>query len=264
MKRQFVCTSLSAIAVAFLGSACEKDEGDKSKNSPAEMGGGGPGASRPVKRNTKGNTRPVVTPGSSIPAPTAADLPTYTEGLSGEGTLMTRISTNHGVIHCELFEAGAPMTVANFVGLARGLHSFKDPQTQKIEKRPFFDGLIFHRVIPGFMIQGGDPLGRGSGGPGYKFDQEVSTDLKHDRPGILSMANAGAGTNGSQFFITEGKRPSLDGGYNVFGECMEIDVVGKIARVAKQGSKPRDPVVMEKVEIFRDDIKKYPKKKFSQ
>jgi len=156
------------------------------------------------------------------------------------------------------------MTVANFVGLARGLHPFKDPKSNTTVSRPFFDGLIFHRVIPGFMIQGGDPLGRGSGGPGYKFAQEVSAKLKHDRPGILSMANAGPGTNGSQFFITEGPRKSLDNGYNVFGECMEIDIVGKIARVPKRGSVPSDPVVMEKVEIFRDDIKKYPKKKFSE
>lgn len=177
---------------------------------------------------------------------------------------MARLTTNHGVIHCELYEKGAPLTVANFVGLARGLHPFKNPNTRTIEQRPYYDHLIFHRVIPKFMIQGGDPLGLGSGGPGYQFATEVSDQLKHDRPGMMSMANSGPNTNGSQFFITEMAKAYLDGGYNVFGECMEVDVVGKIARVEKRGSMPTTPVVMEKVEIFRDDIKKYEKKSFTE
>ena len=204
-------------------------------------------------------------PSESLPseasAPIATDLAKYTEGL-GEGTLMAQITTNHGVIHCELFEKGAPLTVANFVGLARGLHAFKNPKTGKVERRPYFDGLIFHRVIPRFMIQGGAPLGLGSGGPGYMISNEVSPELLHDRPGIMSMANAGANTNGSQFFITEVPRPGLNGDYNVFGECMEVDIVGKIARVDKRGSTPSEPVVMEKVEILRGDMSKYPKKPF--
>ena len=166
---------------------------------------------------------------------------------------MARIVTNQGTINCELFEKQAPLTVANFVGLARGLHPFKNPNTGKTELRPFYDGLIFHRVIPEFMIQGGDPLGKGSGGPGYKFAQEITQDLRHDKPGVLSMANAGPNTNGSQFFITEVPKPSLDGGYNVFGQCGESDVVQKIARVEKRGSTPVSPVVMEKVEIYRAD-----------
>jgi cyclophilin family peptidyl-prolyl cis-trans isomerase len=199
----------------------------------------------------------------TVSAPTASDLAKYVEGVEGSGTLMARFTTTQGVINCELFEKGAPLTVANFVGLARGMHPFMNAISRSVEQRPFYDGLIFHRVIPNFMIQGGDPAGLGSGGPGYKFANETSDALKHDRPGILSMANSGPNTNGSQFFITEMAKPYLDGGYNVFGECMDIDVVGKIARVDKRGSRPTNDVVMNKVEIFRDDIKKYPKKPFS-
>jgi len=131
------------------------------------------------------------------------------------------------------------MTVANFVGLARGLHAFKDSESGKVEKRPFFDGTVFHRVIPGFMVQGGDPTATGEGGPGYEFATEVSKDLKHG-PGTLSMANAGRDTNGSQFFITEVATPKLDGGYNVFGKCKELDVVKKLAAVDKT-DQPNSP-----------------------
>jgi len=186
----------------------------------------------------------------TVRAPKASDLSAYTKGLKGKGKLMARLTTNQGVIHCQLYEKRAPLTVANFVGLARGLHAFRNKEG-KATKRPFYDGLIFHRVIPRFMIQGGDPLGRGNGGPGYKFAQEIHPELKHDRPGVLSMANAGPGTNGSQFFITEVPRPSLDGGYNVFGLCKEANIVAKIARVEKRGSKPVVPVVMKRVEIYR-------------
>ncbi|MCP4446030.1 MAG: peptidylprolyl isomerase [Myxococcales bacterium] len=166
---------------------------------------------------------------------------------------MARFDTTHGSITCELHEKQAPLTVTNFVGLARGLHPFVDPKTGNAEARPFYDGLIFHRVIPKFMIQGGDPRGNGKGGPGYRFAQEISPNLRHDKPGVLSMANAGPNTNGSQFFITEVPRPKLDGGYNIFGQCQNIDVVEKIARVEKRGSAPTTPVVMTKVEIFRGE-----------
>jgi peptidyl-prolyl cis-trans isomerase A (cyclophilin A) len=118
---------------------------------------------------------------------------------------------------------------------------------------PLYDGTIFHRVIPEFMIQGGDPLGTGMGGPGYQFNNEIAAGLSHDRPGILSMANAGPHTNGSQFFITEGPHPHLDGGYNVFGLCEDLDVVRSIARVDKPegDSKPTEDVVLQQVIIHR-------------
>ena len=146
--------------------------------------------------------------------------------------------TTQGKLTCELFEKKVPMTVANFVGLARGLKPFKDPKTNETVKRPFYDGLIFHRVIPDFMIQGGDPLGVGTGDPGYRFADEFDPTLRHDKPGILSMANAGPGTNGSQFFITERPTPHLDDRHTVFGACKEADVIKKITRVEKD---PADP-----------------------
>ncbi len=195
-------------------------------------------------------------PALEVKPPTAADLPAYLEGIKGKGPLQVQFDTTLGKINCELAEKEAPMTVANFVGLARGRKAFLNGRSGVADKRPFFDGLIFHRVIPGFMIQGGDPLGTGTGNPGYKFAGEFHPTLKHDKPGILSMANAGPNTNGSQFFITEVPTPQLDGGYNVFGRCKEIDVIRAIARVPKDtldgsNSRPRTPVVMKKVTIHR-------------
>jgi peptidyl-prolyl cis-trans isomerase A (cyclophilin A) len=161
--------------------------------------------------------------------------------------------TSLGKIVCRLFEKEAPQTVANFVGLAEGTREWTDPKTGQKVKRPFYDGLIFHRVIPDFMIQGGDPRGDGTGGPGYQFGDEFSPALKHDKPGRLSMANAGPGTNGSQFFITEKETSWLDGRHTIFGEVVEgMPVVSKIARTPKDGrDRPLTPVVMTKVTILR-------------
>ena len=186
----------------------------------------------------------------TVRAPRASDLEAYTKDL-GEGTLMARIKTSLGELNCELYEKQAPLTVANFVGLARGLHAWRHPKTNEVHKKPLYDGLVFHRVIQGFMIQGGDPLGNGTGGPGYKFATEVSDELKHDAPGVMSMANSGPNTNGSQFFIMEQTKSHLDGGYNVFGKCAEEAVIKEIAAVPKRGERPIDDVVIEKVEIYR-------------
>ena len=128
--------------------------------------------------------------------------------------------TNQGNIVCELYEKDAPATVKNFVDLAEGKKDWKDPKTGAMKKSRYFDGLTFHRVIADFMIQGGDPTGTGMGGPGYKFNDEVTAKLKFDKPGRLAMANSGPNTNGSQFFITEAPYPSLDGHYSLFGQLV--------------------------------------------
>lgn len=161
------------------------------------------------------------------------------------------LDTTQGKIKIKLFSDHAPKTVANFVGLSEGTKEFTDPKTGKKVKRPFYDGLIFHRVIPDFMIQGGDPRGTGTGGPGYTFADEFDSSLKHDKPGILSMANAGPNTNGSQFFIIDKPTPWLDGRHAVFGEVVEgLDVVQKIARAPRNANdKPLQDIVIKKVTI---------------
>lgn len=163
-------------------------------------------------------------------------------------------NTTMGKITIRLFDKRAPKTVANFVGLAEGTKEWKDPKSGKMVKRPFYDGLIFHRVIPEFMIQGGDPLGSGMGGPGFKFEDEFHPELKHDKPGILSMANSGPNTNGSQFFITEKPTPHLNNRHSVFGEVIGngIAIVKAIARVDKAAQdRPKDDVVIKKLTIER-------------
>jgi peptidyl-prolyl cis-trans isomerase A (cyclophilin A) len=163
-------------------------------------------------------------------------------------------TTSEGSFAIRLFEQEAPTTVANFVGLAEGTKEFTDPRTGKKATRPFYNGLIFHRVIDGFMVQGGDPLGTGTGGPGYTFKDEFHPKLRHDKPGILSMANAGPGTNGSQFFITLAATPWLDNRHSVFGEVVEgMDVVRRIGSTptSKPGDRPIKPITVEAIEIRR-------------
>jgi peptidyl-prolyl cis-trans isomerase A (cyclophilin A) len=167
--------------------------------------------------------------------------------------LYAALKTSMGTIVVRLFEDKAPKTVENFTGLATGTKEWTDPKTGQKAKRPLYNGTIFHRVIPNFMIQGGDPLGRGTGGPGYKFADEFSPDLKHNKPGILSMANAGPNTNGSQFFITTVPTPHLDGRHSVFGEVVKgQEVVVAIGNVPRgSGDRPLKDVVLEEVVISR-------------
>ncbi|HEX2455721.1 MAG TPA: peptidylprolyl isomerase [Vicinamibacterales bacterium] len=164
-----------------------------------------------------------------------------------------RFDTTEGSFTIRLFDKEAPKTVANFVGLVDGSKEWKDPATGEKKKGPYYDGVIFHRVINGFMIQGGDPLGQGTGGPGYTFADEFHPSLRHDRAGILSMANSGPNTNGSQFFITLGPTPHLDRRHSVFGEVVEgLDVVRRIGAVPTgRQDRPVKPVVMNKVTIER-------------
>ena len=160
--------------------------------------------------------------------------------------------TSQGNIVCRLFDKEAPKTVENFIGLAEGTKEFRDPISGKKEKRAYYDGLTFHRVIPQFMIQGGCPQGDGRGGPGYTFGDEFHPSLRHNKPGKLSMANAGPNTNGSQFFITVAPTPHLDNRHSIFGEVVEgQDIAVKISETSRDGmDRPRVPVTM-KVRIER-------------
>ncbi len=165
--------------------------------------------------------------------------------------MIATFDTNRGTFKVKLFADKAPKTVENFVGLATGTKEFTDPKTGDKVKRPYFDGLVFHRVIKDFMIQGGCPLGTGTGGPGYKFGDEFHPELKHNKPGLLSMANAGPGTNGSQFFITTVPTPWLDNKHTIFGEVTEgYDVVDAIGKT-KTGpmDRPAEPIVINKLTI---------------
>lgn len=177
-----------------------------------------------------------------------------TEQKQGDKVLYAIMETTKGTIKIKLFEKEAPKTVANFTELAEGKKEWTDPKTGKKGKSHYFDGLIFHRVIPKFMIQGGDPTGTGRGGPGYRFDDEFHKDLKHSKPGMLSMANAGPGTNGSQFFLTVAPTPFLDGKHSVFGEIVEgLDVAIAISNVPRDGNdRPLEDVKMTKVTIVRE------------
>ena len=159
--------------------------------------------------------------------------------------------TNLGEITCELFPQHAPETVANFVGLATGMKEFTDPKTRKPARRPFYDGLTFHRVIPEFMIQGGCPLGTGTGGPGYEFKDEFAEGVVFDKPGKLAMANAGPGTNGSQFFITVKATSWLNNRHTIFGQVVKgQEIVERITAVARdRNDRPKTPVVMNAVKI---------------
>jgi peptidyl-prolyl cis-trans isomerase A (cyclophilin A) len=185
----------------------------------------------------------VTTPPKRTPAPAAATADP-----------VAVIDTTAGKMHCTLFPKQAPIGVDNFIGLASGTKDWTNPTTHaKKHGVPLYDGTIFHRVIPEFMIQGGDPTGTGMGDPGYKFKNETAPDLTFDRPGRLAYANSGPDTNGSQFFITEVPYPSLNGGYTIFGQCDDatVELVKQIARMASdpRGNRPFRPVKINHITI---------------
>jgi len=195
-------------------------------------------------------------PATQAPAKPAEELP---DGPAPQASVtihpngpMVIFDTSMGRISCQFYQKQAPKTVANFIGLATGTKEWTDSETHKKMHKPFFDGTTFHRVIPDFMIQGGDPLGTGMGDPGYTFDDEFDPALNFDAPGKLAMANSGPNTDGSQFFITEVAYPSLSQHYSLFGQCDEdgVEVVKAIARVERDGNdKPLAPVILRKVTI---------------
>ncbi|MGA2217433.1 MAG: TonB family protein [Terracidiphilus sp.] len=194
----------------------------------------------------------------STPAKPAEELPDAPQATAAalihpNGPTVV-MDTSMGRITCQFFQRQAPKAVANFIGLAQGTIDWTDPASkQKQHHKPYYDGTIFHRVIPEFMIQGGDPTGTGTGDPGYAFDDEVDPNLNFDQPGRLAMANSGPNTNGSQFFITEQAYDSLNGHYTLFGQCDEssVLVVKTIARVQRDvNDKPISPVILKKVTII--------------
>ncbi|MBV9035430.1 MAG: peptidylprolyl isomerase [Acidobacteriaceae bacterium] len=179
------------------------------------------------------------------------DLPLV--ALPTEPGLYAVVYTSMGNIVCRLFEKEAPKTVANFRGLATGTKAWTDPKTGRLKHTPLYSGTTFHRVIPGFMIQGGDPAGDGTGSPGYKFDNEIAPNLQFDRPGLLAMANSGPNTNGCQFFITVAPAEHLNGNYSIFGEVVSgqevADAISKVSRNAED--RPDTPVKIAAITIRR-------------
>jgi peptidyl-prolyl cis-trans isomerase A (cyclophilin A) len=199
---------------------------------------------------------PPNQPTGTDPKTAHVPLADAVKGLKGKGTLLAKLDVEtagiKGTFVCELYEEKAPRTVANFVALARGLRQWKDPATGQWVKKPLYDGTIFHRVIPDFMIQGGDPKGNGTGDPGYEFEDEFKADLGLDKPGILAMANRGPGTNGSQFFITGKATPWLTNKHTVFGLCDNTDLETKLAAVpAGRANRPTNDVKLVRVTILR-------------
>jgi peptidyl-prolyl cis-trans isomerase A (cyclophilin A) len=195
-----------------------------------------------------------TTPPPAQPADALPDAPQATAAAmihpNGPTVVM---DTSMGRITCQFYQKQAPKAVANFIGLAEGTIDWTDPTTNKKQHhKPYFDNTTFHRVIPEFMIQGGDPAGTGMGGPGYSFDDEFDPNLNFDKPGKLAMANSGPNTNGSQFFITESASDYLDQKYTLFGQCDDssVEVVKTIARVERDSNnKPLTPVILKKVTI---------------
>jgi peptidyl-prolyl cis-trans isomerase A (cyclophilin A) len=192
------------------------------------------------------------TSGGQAHSPDAGTVPNKQSTAPAAQQVTATFQTSMGDIHCALFPDKAPLTVANFIGLAKGKKQWTNPKTGQVMKGvPLYDGTVFHRVIPNFMIQGGDPIGNGTGGPGYDFKDEFTDDLKFDVPGRLAMANSGPNTNGSQFFITEVPTPHLNHHHTIFGQCDDMELINKIARVPTDGrnDKPVTPVVIKHVVI---------------
>jgi peptidyl-prolyl cis-trans isomerase A (cyclophilin A) len=201
---------------------------------------------------SKVQAKPVVevkpTPGDPVLG--KFSLEDALKGLPGKGTnLIADVTTSSGKLECQLYADKAPITVANFVGLARGTRPWK--KGEKWVKQPLYDGTVIHRVIKGFMVQGGDPNGDGSGGPGYVIPDEIWEDAHHDQRGLLCMANRGPNTSGSQFFIMDGPAPHLDGGYTILGKCGPEDVVLKLSSTPVMGDRAIDPPKITKVTVRR-------------
>jgi peptidyl-prolyl cis-trans isomerase A (cyclophilin A) len=273
-KREQSVVSSALLIGALALSACDsgKVAEPESKAKPADTAktaGGAAGATaatsekaaekkpRPPLREPefkKVSAKPVaaVKPAAGDPTKGKFEMADALKGLSGTGQkLVADMETSVGSLQCELWPDKAPLTVANFVGLARGVRPWKDGENWV--KRPLYDGLVFHRVVKGFMVQGGDPNKDGRGGPGYEIPDEIWEDAHHDKRGLLCMANKGPNTNGSQFFIMDGPAPYLDGNYTIFGKCSPDDVIEKLASAPVVGDRAIDPPQIKKVVVRRAD-----------
>ncbi len=229
------------------------EEGSGADEAAAGDEGEAPAEPQPPSAAERGGTEPAAeadpTEVPPIGSETAEEI---LASIPGEGSLHATIVTNMGTIECTLYEERAPNTVANFVGLATGRKTYIDNETEQPTRGNFYDGLIFHRVIPDFMIQGGDPTGTGAGGPGYRFPDEFHPLLRHTSAGTMSMANSGPNTNGSQFFVCDAATGWLDDRHSVFGTCENHDVIARLARVPTgPANRPLQDVIIERIVVER-------------
>lgn len=228
---------MRGLLVVVMVLACEKSPPEIIGKDP--KGGGSPNSSCAL---------PAQGPAEEVNGP--VDLKTATMCMPAAGQLYADLETDQGKLTCKLLEDKAPIAVANFVALARGIQPFRDPGTGTWVRRPAYDGTRFHRIIKGFMSQGGDPTGSGGGDPGYTFKDELWGG-KHDKPGLLCMANKGPNTNGMQFFITDAAAAWLDQSYTIFGECTPEAVVHKLASVPVSKETPINKPLLARVTIRR-------------
>ncbi len=267
MSIRYVVSLCAVVAMLTAGAACkrnpeptetmrvEKVKNETEKNQPHKtQSADASSQNQPEEHKEESPMKPLVRqPTSADPHKGQFTIKDATEGLPAKGTLVATIETSMGNIKCTLDEKHAPVTVANFVGLARGTRSWWDARRSEWVKVPYYDGSSFHRIIPDFMIQGGDYLGDGTGGVGYEIKDEIHG--KHDKAGLLCMANRGPNTNGGQFFITDASAPHLDGGYTIFGVCEPVSLINQIARVPQQGApynRPNVPVTIKTVSVTRE------------
>jgi peptidyl-prolyl cis-trans isomerase A (cyclophilin A) len=238
-------------------SETKSEKNEAKASSPAtsatgESDGFVPTQTRPRKVHAKPTGTARISPDDPLHG--EFSLESALAGLPGSGPPRAEIATSMGKLECELYDDKAPLTVANFVGLARGTRTWKNPDKEWV-KTPAYDGTTFHRIIKGFMIQGGDAEGTGKGEAGYVIPDEVWEDAYHDQRGLLCMANRGPNTNSAQFFILDAAAPHLDKGYTIFGKCGPDEVIEKLATVPVSGDKPDDPPKIKKIRIVRGPAK---------
>jgi peptidyl-prolyl cis-trans isomerase A (cyclophilin A) len=248
------------LAFVLLAGACHSSVPEPESNSvlkPSPVESAAPVATPEAAPTPAPTPTPTAAPPKEAAPPSNGDplngkftLDDATAGLAGKGALSAQIDTELGKLECELYSDKAPITVANFVGLARGLRPFKAPDG-KWTKKPAYDGTTFHRVVKGFMIQGGDQSGTGTGEPGYVIPDEIWPGATHDKRGLLCMANRGPNTNGQQFFIMDAAALHLDHGYTIFGMCSPDAVIEKLASVEVQGDHSVKPTKIKKITITR-------------